>query len=471
MKAKNYITLFVLLFIVGTIANAQQDLTMYNLRDIPQSVYSNPSNQFNGKFYIGIPVLSSNYYSVSNTGFAYSDAIKKRGDSLVLDFKSLIGELKDENFTSFNAQVEFLSFGFALGKNTQINVNVTEHFNFKFNYTKDFVRFIYEGNAAFEDNTANFENIGFSMNHFREFGAGISHQFTDKLRLGTRLKYLYGLENIYSNKTDISLTTNPETYAITANADVEINTSGVNDFDGDNYLSGRGNTGFGVDFGANYDLNNRLSLNASVLDIGYINWQNDAKSYVIEDGEYTYSGIEIDAFTAQEDSVSGEASFDRVLDSLEEAFKVKENEDGYTAPLVSRVYLGANYKLTEKTVVGGVIQSEVFKGRLHSSFTVSANQKFFKWLTMGASYTAINGAYNNLGVGLNINPGPVQFYVVSDNVLGAFRPQHARYAQVRFGINLIFGSEKTREIHPLSNGVSGGSKKDRGEKEETEDTK
>lgn len=466
---KNYLALFaLLLFMVGNV-KAQQDFTFYNFNDVPQSAYSNPSNQFNGKFYIGIPILSSNYYSLSNSGFAYSDAVKKNGDSLLLDFNSLIAELEEENFTSFNAQIELLSFGIALGNRTQLNFNVTEHVNFRFNYTRDFVRFIYEGNGSFEDNTADFKNIGFGFNHVREFGVGVSHQFTNKLRLGTRLKYLYGLENVYSRKTDLSLTTDPETFALTANADVEINTSGFDGVSGDNYFSGRNNSGFGIDFGANYELNKRLSFNASVLDLGYINWNYNTKNYVIEEGEYTYSGIEIDAFTANEDSTSGETSFDRVLDSLEQAFEIDENEEGYTTPLTTRIYLGANYKLSEKTIVGGIIQSEFFQGNIKPSFTVNANHKVFaKWLTVGASYTVINRSYNNLGIGLNINPGPVQFYVVSDNVLGAFRPQHARYAQVRFGINFIFGSQKTTELHPSFDGVSDTKRERKRDKDEEE---
>lgn len=447
MKNFNLLFLFSCLFI-GSVYS-QQDFLMYNMRDIPQSNYSNPSNQFNGKFYIGLPVISSNYYSISNSGFAYSDVVKKQGDSLLLDLNSLIGELEDENFTSFNAKVDLFSFGVNLGKKTQLTFNVTENVNFKFNYTKDFVRLIYEGNGAFIGQTASFKNLGIALYHYREYGLGFSHQFSDKLRFGARAKYLYGMANIYSEKTDISLTTDAETFALTALADVNIQTSGLRNFDqlefGD-YTSGRDNTGYGLDLGVNYDLNEKLSFNASVLDIGYIKWNDDIENYVIEEGEYTYSGIGIDAFTIDEDS-TGETSFDRVLDSLEKAFDVKENGDAYSTPLVTRMYLGANYKLNDKTILGGLIQTEFFQESVRPSFTASLNRKLSKWFTVAGSYTVINRSYNNLGLGVNFNPGPVQLYVMSDNILSAFKPQHARYAQVRFGINLIFGSKKTPELN------------------------
>lgn len=448
---KKYIKLLAVILGLSASVSAQQDFILYNMYDIPQSSYSNPSNQFNGRFFIGAPLISSDYYSLSNSGFSYSDAVKKRGDSLVLDFNSLIDELEDENFTSFNTKIDLLSFGMHLGKKTQLTFNVTENINVRFNYTKDFVRFIYEGNAAFEDNTADFKNLGLSMNHYREYGLGLSHAFTEKLRIGARLKYLYGMENIYSEKTDLSLRTDPETFALTANADVAIRTSGVGDYDIDeegfsNYAFGRDNSGYGLDLGGHYELNDKLSFNASVLDLGYINWNHKVENYIIEKGNYTYSGIEIDAFTVNDQDTTGDTSFDRVIDSIETAFDVKENSNKYTTPLTTRIYLGANYKIGQRMVVGGLFQSEFFEG-LKPSFTVSATRKMTKWITLATSLTYINRTISNVGFGLNVNPGPVQLYLISDNILGAFQPQHARHAQVRFGINFIFGGTKSTEIH------------------------
>lgn len=450
---KRYITLSFLSFLFAFSVKAQQDFLMYNMLDVPQSGYSNPSNQFNGSFYIGLPGISSNYYSISNSGFAYSDAVKKDGDSLLLDFRSLLNELEDENFTSFNTKIDLFSLGISLSKRTQLTLNVTENVNFRFNYTKDFMAFVYEGNAAFDDNTANFENLGISLNHYREYGIGISHQLTNKLRLGARAKYLYGMENVYSKKSDIRLTTDPETFKLTAQADIDIQTAGIEDVDIDEegeskYLFGRDNKGFGLDLGGHYEVNDRLSLNASVIDLGFINWKSYTKSYRVENGEYSYSGIEVNAFTGQTDTVSGETSFDRILDSLEEAFDLKEPTDGYTTPLTARIYIGANYKLGQRTVLGGLLQTEVFQRSIRPSLTLSAHRKMTKWISLATSYTVINRSYNNLGFGVSLNPGPVQFYVMSDNILSAFQPQHARHAQVRFGINLIFGSKKHKEMHP-----------------------
>lgn len=445
---------------------AQQDFIMYNWQDVPQSAYNNPSNQFNGKFYLGLPALSSTYFSLNNSGFAYTDAVKKSGDSLLLDFTSLLAELEDDNYLSFNAKIDILSFGISLGERTQLTVNITENANFRFSYSKNFMDFIHKGNGAFDREEVSFNGVGISLNHYREYGVGLSHQFTKRLRLGTRVKYLYGMENIYSKKTDISLRTDPETFDLLARADVEIQTSGFNDVDDDEsaaeYAFGRGNSGMAVDFGGNFQFSEKLSFNASILDLGFINWNDFNKNYSIADGQYSYDGIEISAFTNNGDTAiegNNETSFDRVLDSLESDFDLVETTEGYTTPLTARFYMGANYQLNESTMVGGIIQSEIFQRDILPSFTASINRKMTKWITLAASYTAISRTYNNLGFGVNLNPGPVQIYLVSDNVLGAFKPQDARFAQFRFGINLIFGAEKTKEFNPAFAGVDKEKKK------------
>lgn len=443
--------LLTLCFLWLTATQAQQDLSMFNLNEIPQSSYSNPSNQFNGKFYIGLPAISSNYFSLSNSGFAYSDFIRKNGDSLLADFDNMIRSIKDDNYLSFYSKIDLLSFGFNLNNKTQLMFNVSENAYFRLSYPKDLMRFIYEGNAAFEDNTANLEGVGLSLNHYREYSVGLSHQLNDKLRIGGRLKYLYGMENIYNERSDITVVTDPETYAITANANLSIKTAGltdeVEDEDVASYLNGRGNRGLGVDLGANYQLNEKISLNASIIDLGYIRWNAFTKSYS-NNGAFNYQGIELDAFAGDQGARSdGETSFDRVLDSLEEAMNIDTSTSAYTAPLTTRIYIGGNYQLNDRSHAGALIQAEVFQGNILPSFTLLYNRKMTKWIGLGASYTMINRSYNNFGVAMNFNPGPIQFYVVSDNLLGAFQPQHTRHLQIRFGINLIFGSNKSTEIN------------------------
>lgn len=449
---------------------AQQDFTIYGMHDIPQSSYSNPSNRFNGNFYLGLPAMSSNYFSFSNSGFAYSDLVKKNGDSLQLDFNNLLNTIEDDNFIAFNTKVDLLSFGISFGNRSQIVFNVTENFNFQFGYPKDFIQLMYRGNTSFGDNTANINNLGLNLTHYREYGLSYSYQLNQKLRLGLRAKYLYGMASIYNENTDITLNTDPTTYELRSTADITLRTAGLTDDGLDEmdedisaYLFSRDNSGFGFDIGADYEFSEKLSFNASIIDIGSIKWNAYTKSYVNDGGEFSFSGVEFSAYGDDTDSLG---TFDQLGDSLQDAFELDEREGSFNTPLPTRFYLGANYKVTERDMFGGLIQGSYFLNKIRPAFSINYSRKMTKWISLTTSYTMINNTYNNVGAGLNFHPGPIQFYIVSDNVLGAFQPQNSRHFHVRFGLNLLFGADKSKEIRPPYRGVTKKKDKDKTTKEE-----
>jgi hypothetical protein len=65
---------------------AQQNYTLYNMSSIAQSMYFNPSNFPVNNVNLGLPLLSSNYFGVTNTAFRYNDIVFKRpDDSLTVD--------------------------------------------------------------------------------------------------------------------------------------------------------------------------------------------------------------------------------------------------------------------------------------------------------------------------------------------------------------------------------------------------
>jgi hypothetical protein len=442
--------LFVIVSVAFITLKAQQEFTSYYMDALPQTSYLNPAKKFNGKFFIGLPGLSSTYLMYSNSSFAWSDVIQKNNDSLVFNMSNLVSSLSPSNYMSFAAQTDLLSFGFRIGDRTSVSFNVSEKFRFKFLYPKDFMKFIDEGNTGFENNTAKFDGMGINMTHFREYGVAFNQSLLDdRLVVGARFKYLYGMENIDSKKFEVQVFTDPTTYEMQASGSVIINSSGLSDsMDiGQDYLLNRKNTGFGLDLGATFALNEKIELNVSVVDLGFINWEHDVKNYVNDGSTFNFSGIDIDDFILKKNVDSSDnSSLQRVLDSLGDAFSLEEKSEAYRSNLIAQIYIGGSYQLYEKGKAGVLIQNEYFKGKLNPSLTLSYNHKFNKWFHATASYTVINNSYNNVGGGIMVHPGPVQLYVVADNILGAIQPQNARHMQVRAGINLVFGKGKINDV-------------------------
>lgn len=431
-------------------AKGQQEFTSYYMDALPQTGYANPAKTFNGKFFIGLPALSSTYLMYSNSSFAWSDVVKKRNDSLVFRVPDLISNLSPSNYMSLAAQTDILSFGFRIGDRSSLSFNVSEKARFKFFYPKDFIQFINQGNSGFDNNTANFDNMAINMSYYREYGVAFNRSLLDdRLVVGARLKYLYGMTNIDSKKSEIEVYTDPNTYEMRASGSVRINSSGfdMDSIEAQDFLIKKNNHGFGVDLGATFQINDKIELNASVVDLGFIQWNDDVKNYVNDGSTFEFKGIDIDDFILKNNvDSSNNSSLERVLDSLEEAFNLEEKNEAYRSNLIAQIYIGGTYQLSEKSKAGALIQNEYFKGKLNPSLTLSYNHKFNKWFHASASYTVINNSYNNVGGGIVLHPGPVQLYIVADNILGTFQPQNARHMQVRAGINLVFGKGKINDV-------------------------
>ncbi len=432
--------LFVISFQFSGIA--QVDQTFYNMRSVHQSAYNNPAAIPMNKISIGMPITSSNYFYVSNSGFAYSDLITRRSDdSLVLNIDNAIDKMADgKNFIGMSAAVDLFSFGLRVKKN-YFSFNVTEKFKFNFTYTKDFFDFLQHGNSSFLGRKADFTGLGFDGTHYREYGIGMAREINEKLTIGGRIKYLYGMENISTAKSDLSLFTDERTYDLALESGVEVNTStlsnssdGYDNIETTDYLFRQKNNGWGLDLGGHYNLTEHWNFSLSMVDLGFIRWKSNVKNYRSNTVTYNFEGVNLSQFVSDSSNSSQE-----VLDSLNNSFKPTETRDAYTSYLSTHVFAGANYVFNENRFAGILLRGQFFKGSLIPSATLSINQQVGRHLSLALSYSAMNRAYNNIGFGIATNAGPVQFYLASDNVLGAFNPIDARTFNVHFGINLIFG--------------------------------
>ena len=426
---------------------AQQDFTLYNMEAIPQRMYSNPALiPTQSRVNIGLPIMSSHYLNFSNSGFKYSDLIKHSGDSLAVDYENMLSKLSANNYFSSAFQPDLLSFGFKIKKN-YFSFNATEKINFQVRYPKNFMELIWKGNGGLLGQEVNL-NFGANFIHYREYALGFAREINDKLTIGGKLKYLYGMENVWTERFDVTLTTDPNDFSITARSNIKINTSGLdtNSFDNfnfSNYAFKKKNKGLGIDLGGVYKLNDKITLSGSVIDLGYIRWADATTTYQSNNpnGKFTYQGLDLNQLLND----STNSTMKVLADTLAKSFKIDTlHNTPYSRFLSTQIYLGGTYKLTEKINTGILFYGQIFDKSIHPGLALSYNQRVGRWLSFSATYSIYNRSYNNVGLGFALNPGAVQFYMVSDNLLGALFPQNAKNLHLHFGVNLIFG-RKTKD--------------------------
>lgn len=424
------VSLFVL---VSFRSMAQRDLTTHFLNTVVQSDYTNPAFIPQGTFSTGIPFFTSTQFSFINSGFVIEDI---RADSIGnMDFDYLLDKMSEKNFTSIDLQMDLLTARFKI-KNLFFGLNFTDKMSMRLGYAKDLMQFVVKGNSAFLGKTAKFEGTAFDASYYHELGGSAAYKL-GKFTLGIRLKYLRGVANINTEKSTFNFYTNPDNYNLSFSSDILVNASGLSSFDKNfslgNFLTGKGNNGFASDLGATFKLNEKFTFSASMVDMGFINWNNTPKNYLANNTTYTYDGIKLNSFAK-----SGDMNFDTAIDSMKSVFKTDETKNPYTTSLIAKSYISAIYTLTQKNQFGALIYTEYYK-TMQPAVTLSYIGTYSKDFQLALTYSAMQGSYNNIGLGWAWNVGAIQLYSSYDNILALFMLEKAKLFNIRFGVNMVFG--------------------------------
>lgn len=452
---KRVLIVFVTFFLVSELF-AQQDLTLYELRSAPQSHSLNPSKIPLCKGYLILPGLGGGYGSFSSNGFTYSDIFKYngKGKPLEVTIGDGIDKMKDLNQIGFDLRIPIIAFGVrAFGGFTSFGVE-TKISN-RFTIPKTLAEFVWLGNGSqeFLGKRASFDGLGANFLQYTEVALGYARDINDEWTAGIKLKYLNGQAYLNTTESKLGITTNADNYAITLDGQFNTESAGVQLFNIDSIVrfkapdidemednignSDFGNHGGAIDIGATYKINEKLSVNMSVLDIGVISWGKSAKVRNSKSISYTYEGISINDYTGESGSAQDIVN---TLDSLYKGIQFTEEKKKITTVLPVKIYAGGNYRLLPKTDVSALSYSEIYNGTFKTAIRIGVTQKVRNFLMATLNYSIYGNSAANVGAGFTVNAGPVQLYVVSDNVIAFITPENTKNFHMRAGINLTFGN-------------------------------
>jgi len=104
-----------------------------------------------------------------------------------------------------------------------------------------------------------------------------------------------------------------------------------------------------------------------------------------------------------------------------------------------KMYFGVDYQFTRKISMRALTSAVAYRTKLVPALTLAADYSPFRNFHLVASYSLMYRAFNIAGFGFSLGRGPVQFYAVSDNVIGMIWPLSTKNLNLRFGLNLNFG--------------------------------
>ncbi len=472
------LALFLTALLSSVFIHAQHKQLLYDFYEIPQSLMQNPGVKTPYKWHAGIPLLSGIGAQAGTSGISVNDLFANDG----IDFTTKVREQAIDGLSSRDefggsGQIEVFSGGFrgVNRPNDYYSFGIYGEGYASVFWPQDLAALAFEGNANNLNRRFDLNHIALQGEAVNVFHFGVDRKVNNKLNLGIRGKiYSSVFEFKSTGNTGYFVTTQGENniLANTIVADVELKTSGVqglfdalddnsdsSEFPG--WLLGRslfgGNLGLGADFGFTYALNQNTVLTGSILDVGFIYHSNGLENYTLN-GAVTNEGIEI--FLPEDFFDTNNDLWQELVDDIERLVPFETNQDAYVSlrpikfnasirynfgqkdPKTDNCY--CDYKTINTTdnfdyvnAVGGHLFMINRPRGPQAALTAFYQRRFGDVLALKTTYTVSKYSLTNLGLGLNLQAGPVNFYVLADNLLGYQNLAGSHYASLQFGFNII----------------------------------
>lgn len=438
------ITAFLLLFVHFT--NAQENYILYGFSGIPQSVSLNPALTPDASVFVGIPALSNIDVSFFNTVGSYNDFFTRKPGSTVdnLDLSKIIKPDNSLGFSRLFINQDLLFAGFHI-KNSFFTFGVNQRFSMVLLANNDLFKLIWNKESENAGKVLNLGNTALDETHLLDYHIGLSVPVNSKITLGARIHLLQGLSDIQTKNDGLSFTTQSDGnggYDVYTTTNLLLNTSGFQDTNNNNgfntgqYITDFRNIGFAFDLGASIKINDQLSVNASILDLGSVSYHSSTKSFKTNATNVHLTGNLSDIFKSNN-------ALSNLGDTLRSMFNASEFSQSYSVSLPTRIYVGATYSLAEN---GGRISllfaNQFFRGYSNMAASLGYDYALGSHFNFKVNYTYLKGDPFNVGTALSFQFKPVQFYVYTDNIL-TVSWKSSKYAQFGFGLNVLIPNKES----------------------------
>lgn len=396
-----------------------------------------------GRGYLNLPVIGSLNATVNSSSLGYQDIIDiidNSDDANYFTSSDFMNRLDATNNLNVNLSTDILSAGWYKGKNFW-SFNIGLRNDIGASIPKSMFEFLNTVDGLTGSDWNRLRNLdaavdgqSLRINSYAEIGLGFARNINSRLTVGGRIKALLGVANMkldihnisvksnisgWDDVTDLGSLTPEQLAALRGNASINVDATlessskllELKQEEGSNYINefdfgSFGFAGFGgaIDLGATYKLTNRLTLSASILDLGFIKWSKENTSLATATGNESYE------FTAENPGAAEEfankVSSGEILNYDMLQMQVEEGaEKSRTTSLTSTVVVGAEYALLKNWLVVGALYTGRFaKPKTLNELTFSANIRPKNYFNLAVSYSVLQGAGKTFGAAMKLGP-------------------------------------------------------------------
>lgn len=457
MKSTIYKAFLLCWCLTATALSAQTLRSSYFLERMPMRHQLNPALM--GDYgYVSIPVLG-NLSINTQSNFSLSDVIYTGANDRLVTFMDpsvgsshFLNKMHNKNEIGFDLNLPIVSFGFFKwgGYNT-FDLGVKSYSAFTLPY--DLFAFLKNGADDANGSSYRIRDLRLQSTNYAEWALGHARPIDDKLTLGAKVKFLFGLGNIRANIDQMDITMSENRWEIVSRGRLDASVAGMafdlnrdGEIDGFDY-DGFGLSGFGMglDLGGTYQLMDELTLSASLTDIGFIRWNKNLRGSTHSD-PFVFEGFDNIDIDDSDSDKSFENQLDDLKDDLENLFRFYEDKkpSGRATALRATLNVAGEYSILDHKISFGLLSTTRFGSpKVWTNLMASANFRPAKWFN-----AALTGSVSNFGAGwgwvLNLCPRGFNFFIGSDFMINRVTPQFVpvNNANLSFnmGINIPLGS-------------------------------
>src|SRR5690606_21520831 len=204
-------------------------------------------------------------------------------------------------------------------------------------------------------------------------------------------------------------------------------------------------------------LDPQTSITGSILDVGFIHNSGDVWNYDLR-GQTSTEGISV--FLPEDIDELDNDLWQELIDQIDEALPHGENTSSYISLRPIKVYGSIRHDFGEprrgrfdcdcdirpnprplrdyyRNSVGGQLFLIKRPRGIQAALTGFYQRNLGRTLSVKTSYTIDKYSFTNVGLGLNLQAGPINFYVLGDNLLGLSNIADSHYASFQFGFNIL----------------------------------
>ena len=416
----------------------------------------------NSNGYVAFPGLGN-----LNVGYrgnvSLDDFIYSRGGKTVLFMNDLVSSqeflsnINSKNKLNTDVKVSLLSIGFRTKKTYQtIGVNLRS--NVSVILPGELLRMAKEGPC---NSTYDLSAMNVHADAFIETAYGYSRDIDEKWRVGGKVKFLLGGGNVDAKFKDARFELHDDKWVATTDAEIQASVKNLT-YDKEvklrgpvgnqtehEYVSGMdidkaGLNGWGMafDLGATYQLNEDWKFGLSLLDLGFIKWDNNMLAST--DGPQTVSTDEYVFNPDDEASNSFDNEWDRFTEGISALYELKDKGDQgkRTKALAATINASADYNCPfYRPLTLGLMNTTKIQGDYSwTEFRLSANYAPCKFFS--ASMSVAEGTYGaSFGWLLNLHPKGFNMFLGMDHTFTKMAkpcvPMAGKF-NMNFGINFSF---------------------------------